>query len=218
MIRIGARAIPMTVAEVLAEPCAVVVWDMQEATAARALNVRAVLEAQAVILAAARQRDVPIVYAQHDSLPIVHQSRVALRRQLQSVNGEVDALPGHLGNQMGRGMPGWQIVPAVAPTDDDVVINKAGASLFTGTNFNQLLSTWKVDVIVIIGIATDRGVLATTRDALNHGVFPIVVSDAVAAYDAQEHEAGLDTLRRIGDVCTSDEVVRAWAARGTTRH
>jgi nicotinamidase-related amidase len=210
--QVAGRTIPITLAELLGEPNALLVWDMQRATVSRAFGADAVLAVQARLLDSARRCGVPVVYAQHESLPIARQDRPALRRQLRAVGGNVDALPSLLGNQMVPGTPGWEIVSELAPTAADVVLRKNASSAFNGTGLLDLLRSWRLDVLVIVGIATDRGVAETSRDAVSHGIFPVIVSDGVTAYDREQHQHALEELSRIGDVCDSATVINAWVS------
>lgn len=81
-------------------------------------------------------------------------------------------------------------MPETAPTESDLV---------------------RADVVVLTGVATDRGVLATARDAVYQGVMTIVVSDGVGSFSDEGNERGLQELGRISHVCSSAQIIEAWA-------
>jgi nicotinamidase-related amidase len=60
------------------------------------------------------------------------------------------------------------------------------------------------------GVATDRGVLTTARDAQNHGIFTVVVQDAVGSFTDEAQARGLDELRLVADLCSTSTVIDAW--------
>src|ERR1700741_5413509 len=73
------RWIPGSLEELLAEPCAVVVWDMQQAIAGRAANLDELCGTLPALLAAARARGVPVVYSRHYSPPLEYEDRAWIR-------------------------------------------------------------------------------------------------------------------------------------------
>jgi nicotinamidase-related amidase len=60
------------------------------------------------------------------------------------------------------------------------------------------------------GVATERGVLTTVRDAANQGIMMVVVTDAVGSFSAAAHERGLQDLGRLAHLCSAADVLAAW--------
>lgn len=81
-----------------------------------------------------------------------------------------------------------------APEPGEVVIHKHYPSAFFGTRLRDVLNVLGVDTVVIGGFSTSGCVRATTLDALQYGLRPIVVRDAVADRDTGPHEANLFDL------------------------
>ncbi|HVX41484.1 MAG TPA: hydrolase [Gemmatimonadaceae bacterium] len=107
--------------------------------------------------------------------------------------------------------PGWSdIVPEMGPKDGDVIVTKHQPGAFYGTDLEPQLRRRKIDTIVLCGIATNIGVEATARVALEHGYHLVFVSDAMAARDAELHHMAVSKFfPTIGRVRSTDEVLAA---------
>jgi nicotinamidase-related amidase len=108
--------------------------------------------------------------------------------------------------------PGSQerLVPDdVKPKQDDIVFEKATASIFLGTNFEFMLQNRQITTILFTGIATDIGVESSARDAANRGFYPVVVSDCVSSMDKDAHERSLKNMSRLFIVENSADLLRA---------
>lgn len=104
--------------------------------------------------------------------------------------------------------PLGQAMPEVAPLPGEVVVTKQYASGFFGTSLASVLTSLRVDTVVLVGVSTSGCVRATALDALQHGFRPIVVRDAVGDRDPRPHEANLfDLQAKYADVLAEDEVV-----------
>jgi nicotinamidase-related amidase len=102
---------------------------------------------------------------------------------------------------------GSQIVPSLAPRDDDVVVDKAYASAFWATPLLTYLVALRVDSVIVTGVSTSGCVRATAVDAASHGFSPAVVTDAVADRIQLSHAATLlDLWMKYADLMRSDEV------------
>lgn len=107
----------------------------------------------------------------------------------------------------GRG-PMGQILPELAPREDEVVVTKQYASAFFGTSLASTLTFMGVDTVVVMGYSTSGCVRASAVDALQHGFVPVVVRDACGDRDPRPHEANLfDLQAKYADVVDADEVV-----------
>lgn len=69
------------------------------------------------------------------------------------------------------------IVPAVAPTDGEVVITKDSPDAFGGTGLSEILGATDITCVVIAGFATEACVDSTARSALSRGLDVVLVSD-----------------------------------------
>ncbi|MFD3807635.1 isochorismatase family protein [Streptomyces sp. NPDC058611] len=92
------------------------------------------------------------------------------------------------------GNPHAAFTPLCAPEPGEIVIHKHYPSAFFKTRLRDVLTVLGVDTVVIGGFSTSGCVRATTLDALQYGLRPIVVRDAVADRDAGPHEGNLFDL------------------------
>jgi nicotinamidase-related amidase len=81
------------------------------------------------------------------------------------------------------GTPGIGIHPLVAPTGDEIVLEKHEPNSFIGTGLQQLLVDEGVTELVIVGMMSSMCIDSTTRAASELGFEVTVVSDACAAPD-----------------------------------
>lgn len=95
-----------------------------------------------------------------------------------------------------RGTPGALPVADLERHADDTVLPKRRFSAFFKTDLDQSLRTWRVETVMVCGIATHVCVLTTALDAVSHDFAAILVEDACAAYQPELHRATLDLYRR----------------------
>jgi len=112
--------------------------------------------------------------------------------------------------------PTADFIPALAPTEQDVVIEKVGASAFFGTDLDRRLREASVDTCLIVGFSTSGCVRATAVDAVQHGFRPMVVADATAdRADAPKESSLFDLDAKYADVV--DEVAALEFLAGSVR-
>lgn len=81
------------------------------------------------------------------------------------------------------GSPGWQIHPAVAPEEGDLVIRKPETDAFYGTTLQQELKARSIKHLLVAGCKSEVCIDATCRKAVNLGYNVTLVSDAHATTD-----------------------------------
>ncbi len=155
----------------------------------------AVLGPAARVLDGARQAGVPVVHTRVAYDAGGADGGVFLRK--------LPALEGFAG-----GGPLSQIVKEVAPAPGEPVIVKQYASAFFGTSLSSTLTSHGVDTLLVVGVSTSGCVRATAVDALQHGLVPVVVRDAVADRAEGPHEANLyDLQAKYAQVVSEDEAL-----------
>jgi nicotinamidase/pyrazinamidase len=92
------------------------------------------------------------------------------------------------------GTKGAEIIPELAPEDDDDVIPKRRYSGFFGTDLDITLRERGVDTLRLVGDCTNICVLYTAADARNLGYAVEIVRDGVTSFDAESH---IDALREL---------------------
>ena len=103
-----------------------------------------------------------------------------------------------------------EVIGELAPSPDDLIIQKYGYGAFHGTDLNEELAVMGVGSLVITGTVSQICVEETARQAYHHGYPTTVVSDAVSSFDADLHHAMLRNFAmKFGWVKTSPKVVAA---------
>jgi biuret amidohydrolase len=116
--------------------------------------------------------------------------------------------------------PGWnnlllpkdelasQIVPALAPQGDEIVVTKTTDSALTGTNLRLILTNLGITHVVCAGIFTDQCVASTVRSLADESFDVIVVEDGCAAGSHELHLKELEIINMIYcAVMSSDELL-----------
>lgn len=142
-----------------------------------------VIAETAAVIDACRDAGIPVIYLQNGfapdlsdvggpTAPVWHKSN-ALRHMRRH--------PETAGHLITRG--GWDhaIVDALAPRPGDLVVPKTRYSGFAGTNLDQLLSSRRIETLLVCGVATNVCVESTIRDAYHREYFPVMIRDATMA-------------------------------------
>ncbi|MBT5231568.1 MAG: cysteine hydrolase [Methylococcales bacterium] len=117
--------------------------------------------------------------------------------------------------------PGWnylllpkdredaQIVDALAPKKDEIVVTKTTDSALTGTNLRLILSNMGIKNVVLTGIFTDQCISSTVRSLADESFNVILIEDCCAAGTDELHNRELEILNMIYcQVMTCDEVLK----------
>jgi nicotinamidase-related amidase len=209
MDRFNGLDIPESLEEALQpSTLALVVYDMQVGILSQIAGGDRVLANVLRVLGAARERRVRTVFTRHYFMPTalagVFQLRQAKAWQRKARAAETRAL-------IPYGSPGFELVPELAPREDEAVLDKIAMSAFAGTPLDLVLRDCGVRAYLIAGVALEVGIEPTVRHSADLGYIPIVVRDACGAGDAAAAERSLAALRFAGDayVADTDEVIAA---------
>ena len=188
---------------------ALVLWDCQNALVNNIFNREDYLASLKALLAAARRREIPVIYTKITPLPAGFQSAWTIYQNMKRF--KVDD-PAKLPVFMKPGSPEAEINSELAPREGEIVLNKHGPNIFYGTDFGQLMRFRGVQTILFTGIATEYGVEHSAREASIRGFYTIVVSDCVSSSDREKHEMALKILPRMCLVLPSKDIIEEWAA------
>jgi nicotinamidase-related amidase len=180
-----------------------VVWDVQNGLVDRIFNKEEFVASLKGLVATLRTK-MPIVYTLITPLPREFQSSwgiYALMRRFKVK--EVDKLP----DFMTPGSKEREIPEDVKPVKGDIVLDKSAASIFIGTNFENIMRNRSITTLIFTGIATEIGVESSARDASNRGFYPVIVSDCVSSMDRDAHDRSLKNLDKIAIVKNSAEIL-----------
>src|SRR6266566_4933323 len=98
-----------------------------------------------------------------------------------------------------------EVIDAIKPLADEIVIPKTSSNVFVSTNIDYVLRNLGTKYLVISGIVTDQCVEGAVRDACDQGYLVTLVSDACATYSAERHENSLKAIRGYCRQRTVDE-------------
>lgn len=152
-----------------------------------------VVAANAVLLAAFRERELPVffttvIYRRPDQARVFRQRLPAL-------------------NVLEPGSRWVQVDAALARREGEDIIEKQWASAFFGTDLAERLAAAGADALVVTGLTTSGCVRATVLDGLQHE-FPVFVPrEAVGDRNADAHRANLfDMNAKYADVVSLEEL------------
>ena len=93
--------------------------------------------------------------------------------------------------------PESQVVPDLAPRDDEIVITKTTDSALTGTNLRMLLHNMGIKDVIVSGIFTDQCVSSSVRSLVDESFGVVVVEDCCAAATMELHHHELEIINMI---------------------
>jgi biuret amidohydrolase len=181
--------------------CALIVYDMQAGIVPQIAEGPAVLKQCQQLLNAARAGGFRVFFTRHIFLPNCAAGVGQLRRAMvwQRKGDPMDTRP-----LFSQSSPSCQIVPELAPKDDEVVIDKITMSAFEGTFLNLALRDAHLQAFIIVGIALEVGLEPTVRQGADLNYVPIVVTDACGSKTPQLKARSLATLEETGEVIAVD--------------
>ena len=106
-------------------------------------------------------------------------------------------------------MPGWnnlllpknekpsQLVDALQPVGDEIVVTKTTDSALTGTNLRLILHNLGIKNVVCCGIFTDQCISSTVRSLADESYNVVVVEDCCAAGSHDLHVKELEIINMI---------------------
>jgi nicotinamidase-related amidase len=207
----------LPVATSLEEACdprrlALLIYDMQVGICQQVSCGPPITEACRRLLDRCRAAGVPVAYSRHLSLPThwmgPFQTRMAMA--WQRVDDPASVKPWFL-----HGAPAFELVPELAPRDDEFVFDKLAMSAFEGTPLQFALRDRGITTLAICGIALEIGIEPTVRHAADLGIVPVVVADACGAGNEEAGQRTLDQLRFIGDALITNEATFCAALTGS---
>jgi nicotinamidase-related amidase len=101
-----------------------------------------------------------------------------------------------------------QIIDALAPKLEEIVVLKTTDSALTGTNLRLMLNNLGIQHVICVGIFTDQCVSSTVRSLADESFDVIVCHDACAAATDELHDNELKTINWIYcQVASTDETL-----------
>ncbi|MCO8146367.1 cysteine hydrolase [Rhodovulum tesquicola] len=106
-----------------------------------------------------------------------------------------------------------QIVDAVGPRADEIVVTKTTDSALTGTNLRMILHNMGIRHVIVAGIFTDQCVSSSVRSLADESFDVVVVEDCCAAATDELHRHELAVINMIYCHVVSSAEVRGFLAR-----
>lgn len=111
------------------------------------------------------------------------------------------------------GDPSGDIVPELAPIEDEIIIRKTTDSAITGSSLRLTLFNMGIDTVVVTGVLTDQCVSGTVRSLADESFNVWLVEDACRASTAEIQANELEILNNIYcHVVNTDEILEALKA------
>jgi len=102
---------------------------------------------------------------------------------------------------------GAQIVDELAPSANEIILDRTRMSVFNGTGIDSMLRNLGIRTLVVVGAWTNMAVEHTVRDAADHGYEVAVVEDATSSLSSEwQHAAvsfALTNIATISDTATA---------------
>lgn len=95
----------------------------------------------------------------------------------------------HSDQGLQRGSEAWEIVPELAPGEDEPLVHKLYGDSFEGTELEEILAARGVGRLVVTGAQTDMCIRCTLHGAFVRGYDVTLVGDAHTTEDLTEHGA-----------------------------
>jgi maleamate amidohydrolase len=155
------------------------------------------IEAIKPLLAVAHERDIPVIFSTviYNDADLKDAGIWALKMKgVATLRGDSD---------------GVEVDPRLDFRKTDSLLVKKYASCFFGTDLISRLLSRRVDTLIIVGCTTSGCVRATAVDAVQTGLRPMVVREAVGDRSAAAHEQSLfDLNAKYADVVSLDETLQ----------
>jgi nicotinamidase-related amidase len=180
---------------------ALLVYDMQRGIATQIADGPRVTAACKTAIDAARRVGMRIAYSKHMSPPRAWLGSTQLRTAMAWQRAQK---PEDVKSWFVRGSDAAEIVPELAPADDDLVVEKFSMSALAGTTLDFALRDCGVVNLVMVGIALEIGIEPTVRSATDLGYVPIVLTDACGWGNKTAGERAIETMKFVGEAILTD--------------
>ena len=105
-----------------------------------------------------------------------------------------------------------QVLEAIAPAEDEIVLSKTSSSVFISTNIDYVLRNLGTRYLVVLGFLTDQCIESAVRDACDLGYLVTLVTDACATLSAERHQNSLNAIKGYCRQITTQEFLNELSA------
>ncbi|RYF41664.1 MAG: cysteine hydrolase [Comamonadaceae bacterium] len=107
---------------------------------------------------------------------------------------------GPMGRILVAGEPGNQIIPALAPKDSEIVLDKPGKGAFYDTGLHAMLREAGITHLLFMGVTTEVCVQTSMREANDRGYDSLLLEDCTESYFDAYKAATLEMVRAQGGI------------------
>ena len=161
-------------------------------------RLQAIIPALRRVLDAWRTRGGLVIHTRESHLPDLSDCPPAKRLRGTPTLRIGDAGP--MGRVLVRGEPGNEIVPALAPVDGEIVVDKPGKGAFHDTGLHETLRDVGITHLVFAGVTTEVCVQTSMREANDRGYDCLLLEDATESYFPEFKAATLAMIAAQGAI------------------
>lgn len=129
---------------------------------------------------------------------------------------EIGFVHKRLGTRIPLGSKEGEIIPELAPRENEIVISKTTTSLFNSSNADTVLRNLGIKTLVMTGVNTHACVESAVRDASDLGYEVILVKDGCAAFSQERHDNSLLVMQDAFAKVVSTDKLLACLKEGKT--
>ena len=122
------------------------------------------------------------------------------------------------GYNVPKNSPDGQVIDALAPTDDEIVLPKTASGVFNSTSIEYVLRNIGIERLAVVGVYTNQCVESAVRDAADRGFLVTLVEDACATRTPEAHAASINNLRGYARILKTVDVLAQISAQVTAMH
>lgn len=159
---------------------------------------RSTIEPCRAVLAAARAAGLAVVHTREGHRPDLTDAPASKLRRGDLAVGIGDTGP--MGRVLVRGEAGHDIIPELAPSEGEPVIDKPGKGAFYATDLDLVLQGRGIETLIVCGVTTEVCVHTTVRQANDRGYECLVLSDCVGSYFPEFQRVGLEMIKAQGGI------------------
>ncbi len=159
---------------------------------------QAIVPAVEALLALAREQGMLVIHTRESHLADLSDCPVS--KLENGAPGLRIGDQGPMGRILVRGEPGNQIIPALAPQDQEWVIDKPGKGMFYATGLDKKLAAQGITSLVFAGVTTEVCVQTSMREANDRGYRCLLIEDATESYFPAYKQATLDMVVAQGGI------------------
>jgi nicotinamidase-related amidase len=159
---------------------------------------QAIVPTTARLLALFRQHKLPVIHTRECHKPDLS-DLPATKRDRGNPSLRIGD-PGPMGRILIAGEPGADIIPALAPQDGELVLDKPGKGAFYATDLGAHLEQLGIRTLVFAGVTTEVCVQTSMREANDRGFDCLLIEDATESYFPAFKAATLEMIRAQGAI------------------